>query len=297
MVCSGSIDPKKTSLILLFFLSNFLARAQADVILQTPKKTAPQVRLSTSPVVSSSSGPVVPILLTTTTNSAFRVGEKLKFIIKYQFVGAGTASMTISEGPLVNNRPTLHLESRAESNGFVDKFFKVRDTNSSTIDKDSLASVFFHQNLREGNYHVMRNTTLDYKTGQFQYEKNRKGKTKSESGFIDQPLQDILSSFFYTRTLPLELGQEYSINVFSDGDVYALKVKVYPKTQDINVPAGRFHCLRVEPMLVGDAIFKAKEGKMTIWLTNDERRMPVLLRSKVFIGSFDAELLEYEPKL
>lgn len=264
--------------------------------MKSPQKKHPTAKPVPSAIVTTSSNTFVPILLTTKANTAFDVGEKLKFIIKYEFIGAGTASMTVSEGPPVNNRPTLHLESKADSNSFVDKFFKVRDTNSSTVDRESLASLFFHQNLKEGNYHVMRNTSLNYETGEFHFEKTKKGKTNSESGLIDQPLQDILSSFFFTRTLPLEPGRDYAINVFSDGDVYSLKVKVYAKTQEIKVPAGRFECLRVEPTLVGDAIFKAKEGQMTIWMTNDARRMPVLLRSKVFIGAFDAELLEYEPK-
>jgi hypothetical protein len=218
----------------------------------------------------------------------------LKFIIKYEFIGAGNASMEVKSGDPVDGRPTWHIVSEARSNGFVDAFFKVRDVNSSVIDSESLASVSFHQNLKEGHYHVIRNTKLNYETGTYQYERIYKGKTNTHDGTIQEPLQDILSAFFYTRTMDLELGKEYDIRVFSDRDVYPLKVKVHPKLQNISVPAGKFSCMRIDPELQGDAIFKAKEGKMTIWLTNDERKMPVLLRSRVFVGAFDAELISFE---
>lgn len=285
--------------LILLLLTVLTGNAQADVILLTPKEleqAGSKVKHSTASVsgFAKSSAPVLsPIILPAHENNAFNVGERLRFIIKYEFIKAGNATMDVNEGPLINGYPTYHFESKAESTNFIDKFFKVRDVNSSTVDKRSMASLFFHQNLREGNYHVIRNTTLDYTTRTYTWEKTYKGKVTQDTGSISQPLEDILSAFFYIRTMPLELNKEYSVTVFSDKDTFPLKVKVFPKTEKIRVPAGKFECLRIEPLIVGDAIFKAKGGSMIIWLTNDDKKMPVLLRSKVFIGAFDAELLEY----
>jgi hypothetical protein len=194
---------------------------------------------------------------------------------------------------LVRGRPTLQLASKAESNSFVDAFFKVRDYNLSQIDQESLASVMFHQNLREGHYRVIRNTLIDYDTGMYHYEKAYKGKTTDRRGEMPMGMSDMLSSFYFTRTLELRAGGEYSFDVFSDGDVFPLKVIVDKKIEKVKVEAGEFECLKITPLIVGDAIFRAKEGKMTIWLTNDERKMPVLIRSKVAVGAFDAELASY----
>jgi hypothetical protein len=238
---------------------------------------------------------MIPIPLVDVVNNAFGPGETLKFVIKYEFISAGEASLVVKDGGLYNNRPTYLLESVAESNNFIDAFFKVRDFNASRVDQWSLASVQFHQNLREGHYKVVRNTTLDYQTGRFKYERQYKGKTSVQEGDIDFAFSDILSSFFYARTLPLKLGNKYAIKVFSDNKYYDLEVEVLPELDTIKVPAGNFECIVIKPQVVGDAIFKAKEGRMNIWLTNDTRRMPVLLRSRVFIGAFDAELLEFTP--
>ncbi len=227
-------------------------------------------------------------------NRAFTYGENLLYSIKYQFVAAGQATLEVSSGPLINCRPTYKFNSTARSASFIDNFFMVRDFNSSTSDKDSLLSFFFHQNLREGGYRVIRNTSLDYGTGQYLYQKERKGKVTKQNGPVTEPGFDVLSAFYYIRTLPLELGAEYDVKVFSDGSIYHLKLKVHPKFEDVKVPAGTFECIRIEPKVVGDAIFKAKGGGMTIWLTSDDRRMPVLIRSKVAVGAFDAELRKFD---
>lgn len=234
-----------------------------------------------------------PIILQEVTNTAFSIGEKLEFVIKYEFITAGKAEMDVKEGPVMGGQQTIHIESRAESNGFIDKFFKVRDYNATTLDADTLVSLNFHQNLREGRYSVIRNTSFDYVNRIYKFQRIRRGTLTERSGPIDEPLQDILSAFFIARTLSLKLGGSYSITVFSDEDVYPLVVKVDPKLHKIKVPAGKFECLRIEPAIRGDAVFQAKEGKMTIWLTNDQKKMPVLIRSKVFIGAVDVELKSF----
>ncbi len=245
--------------------------------------------------VVASTEPAAPITFTDVPNNAFGVGEKLTFVIKYQFVSAGIAMMEVSSGAIVNGRPTMLIETKAESNSVIDKFFKVRDFNSSTVDARSLMSLNFHQNLKEGGYSVIRNTAFDYARRSYKFSRVRRGNLTERSGKIDQPIHDILSAFFYTRTLDLKPGGKYSIKVFSDEDVYSLVVNVYKKTQKVSVPAGKFECLRLEPVVLGDGIFKGDDGRMLIWLTNDERKIPVQIRSKVFIGAFDAELVTYTP--
>jgi hypothetical protein len=130
--------------------------------------------------------------------------------------------------------------------------------------------------------------------GKYTYERQYKGKTTNHDGTISEAGCDVLSAFFAARALPLELGMEYKIRVFDEPDFYDLVVKVGPKFEDVRVPAGTFECIRIEPQLRGDGIFKARDGKMSIWLTSDERRMPVLIRSKVAVGSFDAELRQFD---
>jgi len=274
--------------ILLWSLLCFGAIAAQTA--ESTKKSSPSSARFSSPTISSTG----TVVFSPVVNNAFWEGETLNFNIKYEFIGAGTAVMSVRAGEPFEARPTLHIETKASSNKTVDKFFKVRDFNVATVDRESMISRGFHQNLREGKYAVVRTTSFDYRNRQYKFERTRKGNTRVSTGTINVPVMDVLGAFFYSRTLPLHPGDEIRLSAFSDGEVYPLLIKVGDRIETIKVPAGKFQCIKIEPTIVGDAIFKASDGKMKIWMTNDEYHMPVLIRSKVFIGSFDAELQSYE---
>jgi hypothetical protein len=80
------------------------------------------------------------------------------------------------------------------------------------------------------------------------------------------------------------------MDVLSGDKVYPLEVKV-KKRERIKVPAGKFDTILVEPLLRAPGIFVAKGKKLEVWLTDDPRRLPVRLRTEVFIGHVSAELL------
>jgi hypothetical protein len=64
--------------------------------------------------------------------------------------------------------------------------------------------------------------------------------------------------------------------------------------ETVKTPAGKFKCVVLEPLLKAGGIFKNK-GRLVIWLTDDERRIPVLMKSKVMIGSVKVVLREIRP--
>ena len=61
--------------------------------------------------------------------------------------------------------------------------------------------------------------------------------------------------------------------------------------QRVETPAGTFDCVAIEPILRAAGIFKNK-GRLIIWLTADDRRIPVMMKSKVTIGSISVVLIE-----
>ena len=103
--------------------------------------------------------------------------------------------------------------------------------------------------------------------------------------------QDILSAMYYVRTLPLEVGQNIAVANHTDGKNYPLIIKVL-RRERVTVDAGTFDCIVVEPILRGPAIFQQK-GRLTVWLTDDRYKIPVLMKSKVVIGAVAAVLKEY----
>ncbi len=217
-------------------------------------------------------------------NKAFSVGEHLVFEIAYGFIRAGTATMSIPDTQWVRGRPCYHIVTTAQSNKFFSFFFKVRDRVESLIDMDGIFTWRFEKHIREGKFHADKYVEYD------QYL--REVITKKDTMAVPLYVQDILSSFYYARTVPMEVGDSFDIDNYADGKIYPLKVLVHRKER-IKVPAGSFNCIVVEPVLRGEGLFNQK-GKLTIWLTDDERKIPVLMKSKVVIGSIDARLKSFK---
>jgi len=220
-------------------------------------------------------------------NRAFRVGEHLVFEIVYGPIKAGTATMSVPDTQWVRGRPCYHVVTTAESNTFFDSFFKVRDRVETFIDVEGIFPWKFEKRIREGKYREDR--TVDYDQMNGRVISNNKD-TLRVSPFI----QGVLSSFYYVRTVPLKVGKSFDIDSYGDGKVYPIKVLVHKKDR-VRVPAGTFDCIVVEPVMRVKGIFNRK-GRMAIWLTDDEQKIPVLMKSKIIIGSIDARLKSFETK-
>ena len=109
---------------------------------------------------------------------------------------------------------------------------------------------------------------------------------------ISSGAQDILSSLYYVRMMDLEVGRSVFIENHADKKNYPLEIRVLKKER-IKVPAGEFDCTVVEPVLRSAGLFSQK-GRLTVWLSDDEARIPVLMKSKVVIGSISAVLTEVD---
>lgn len=216
-------------------------------------------------------------------NLAFGVGEKLTFDINYGFINAGTAVMEVGKLIDYKGRPAFQITTRAQSNDFFTSVYKVDDKVESIMDATGLFSWRFEKHLQEGGYRSQKMYEFDQENATVNYQ----GATVDLEPFT----QDALSALYFVRTQPLQVGKSVMTNTFIDGKKLNLEVKVHRKER-ITVDAGTFDCFVVEPMTPSAGIFK-NEGKVTVYLTDDFLRMPVLMKSKVLVGSITAELTSY----
>lgn len=216
-------------------------------------------------------------------NIAFGVGERLQFDIGYGFINAGSAIMEVVDLVEFNERPAYQIVTTARSNKFFSSFYPVRDRVESIIDAVGLFSWRFDKELREGKYRAHR----QYEFDQVGHKVVYKGDTITVKPYV----QDALSILYYIRTQPLEVGIPIYIDNFTDGKNYPLEVTIHRK-EHIKTKAGEFDCIVVEPLLKSAGVFK-HEGRLTVWLTDDRLRLPVMMKSKVVVGSITAELTDY----
>jgi len=213
----------------------------------------------------------------------FRVGERLLFSIEWGFIKAGDATLEVRSLIRFQGEPCYLFMSEAWSNPSFTAFFPVKDVVKSLTGVQDLASRRFEKHLREGKYAADVEVAFDQKAKKVRYP---------DGQIVDTtPLaRDILASFYYARTQPLVIGKSFYVDNHTDRKNYPLEVKVLRKER-VRVHAGEFDCTVVQPVLRYPGLFEQK-GKLTIWLTDDARRMPVMMRSKIVIGSINAALKE-----
>ncbi len=219
-------------------------------------------------------------------NNAFREGEKLTFDVKYGFVTAGVASFEIPKIKKISGREAYHVTFEVNTVSTFDNFFKVRDRYETYLDVKGIFPWRFEQHIREGSYSRDFSAFFD----------QRKGKAKTSGGEYDIPkyVNDIVSAFFYARTLDysgLKVGDRIPLKNFYKDKVYDLDV-VYHGKETIEVEAGKFDCIIVEPLVQEGGLFK-NEGSIMIWLTNDEAKIPVRVKTKVVVGAINSDLTGY----
>lgn len=219
-------------------------------------------------------------------NDAFGVGERLVFDVNYGFVTAGEAVMWIPGLETVTNRSCFHVQFQVNSLPSFSWIYKVEDKYSTFIDVETIAPWRFEQHIREGNY--SRDFIADFD------QIKLVAKTTEGEYAIPAYVHDIMSAFYFARTMDFSnsrVGDIVVLNNFYKDKTYELGVKFLGR-QELEVVAGTFNTVVLEPMVKEGGLFKS-EGRIVIWLSDDDRKIPVRVNTKVVIGSIDTELREY----
>jgi hypothetical protein len=219
-------------------------------------------------------------------NRAFKTGEKLTFDVKYGFVTAGIAEMAIPKVVKISGREAYNVTFKVSSVPAFDAFYKVRDRYETFIDTEGLFPWRFEQHIREGGYSRDFSAFFD----------QRKGKAKTSEGAYDIPplVNDIISAFYIARVFDyskMKPGDKFKLQNFYKDTTYPLDV-IYRGKETVSVDAGTFECIIVEPLVQEGGLFKS-EGTLIIWLSDDILKIPVKVKTKIIIGSIDAELSAY----
>ena len=218
-------------------------------------------------------------------NGAFAAGEYLQFDVKYGFVDAGDAVMKITD-TTYNGRKCHKIEFLVDSKPFFNWIYKVEDRYKTIVDAEGLFPWRFEQHIREGGY--TRDFVADFD------QLNHIAKTSEGQHPVPPYVHDIMSAFYFARTIDytgFKPGQKVHLQNFYKDSTYELDVK-FKGRQMIEVDAGKFNCIVIEPLAREGGLFKS-DGKVYIWLTDDERKIPVKVSTKIVIGSIDSDLVEF----
>jgi hypothetical protein len=218
--------------------------------------------------------------------TAFSVGERLVYDVGYSFITAGEAVFSIPSIETINGKECYQVLFTVVSTPTFSFFYTVDDRYETMLDKKGIFPWRFTQRVREGKYKYDFSAEFD--------QQNNVAITKDGRYSVPPYVHDAVSAMFYVRTLDFSKsrpGEKLYLQNFYKDTTYQLAVK-FLGYQQIEVGAGTFNCVLVEPLMKEGGLFKS-EGRIIIWLTNDDRKIPVKVSTKVVVGSIDSELREY----
>lgn len=212
--------------------------------------------------------------------------QKLVYNVLWIGLKAGTATLSLDNTP-----EGITITTRAISAPFISVFYRVDDFAQSTLHPNGYPNKYTLK-IQEGTHRRGRVVFFGIKPEnepqKIVYINNLNNETVEF--YSERQAFDPLSAGYELSKRHLEIGHSEYMDIFDSKKLYNTEVQVL-RRERITVPAGEFDTIVVKPLLQSEGIFMRK-GEIYIWLTDDERKIPVMIKSKVKIGSIVVELVE-----
>lgn len=224
------------------------------------------------------------------TNRAYKSGEKLTYRVFYNvsfmYVGAGEVTFTTSLEKL-GGVPAYHVVGVGHTYHSYDWIFKVRDRYETFIDTTTMLPLRFIRNVSEGSYRKYNTVNFDHTSHT----------AVSRNGTFEVPscVQDVLSAIYYARNIDFDRykpGAKIPFSMFLDDEVYHIYIRYLGKAE-VATRYGKFRAIKFSPLLIKGTIFEGGE-QMTVWVSDDENKVPLRVNSPITVGSIKVDLVGYQ---
>ncbi len=218
----------------------------------------------------------------------FGPGEKLTYYISWSnIMQAGKAVLEVRTERSSDGNDRYRIVSTAISAGIVGKFYKVSDTVESLVDRTGFRTLAFHLDQNHGKRSKKRDMAFDRAKGIVQVS----AEGRQEQYAVPDDVQDALSSLYYVRTRQdFVVGKPIVVNVHDDGKTWAVEVITLGR-EKLKTVLGEVDTIKIKTYPRYEGVFQNK-GEIYIWLTDDARKIPVLMKSTITIGTIVSTLVE-----
>ena len=233
------------------------------------------------------------VVFSQTTKKSYDTGEWLNFRVHYGFVTAGYATLEVDKA-YISGKEVFHIKGEGKTTGLSRFFFKVEDIYQSYIDKEKDIPYRFIRKIDEGGHTKDIQIDFNHDT-QKALVNNKKHNEKSTVSFPSEA-QDMVSALYYLRnnldTSNLSKGDEIEMDMFFDKENYKFKLKFLGR-EIIKTAFGKVSCLIFRPYVQSGRVFKEKES-LTVWVSDDDNKIPLLIKADLAVGSLKASLTEFK---
>lgn len=227
---------------------------------------------------------------------SFKAGEEVCFrgIYNWTFIwiNAGDVVFTVRD-TVYCGKPAYYFCAKGWSLKEYDWFFKVRDKFESIVLKDGFKPVWFERNTQEGKSKVFNRYVYnyDYSTVNItSYSNDRPHKVEDKA--LPPNTYDLLSAIYYCRNLDFNnrhIDEKIPLSMVVDDGIFNLFIRYQGRETITTRDKKRYSTIKFSVMLVEGTVFNAGED-MTVWITDDRNRIPVMVEAKILVGSVKALL-------
>ncbi|UZR95192.1 DUF3108 domain-containing protein [Chondrinema litorale] len=229
-------------------------------------------------------------------NNSFARGERFVYEAHYLGFNGGEGVITLDEDiHKVNGRDCYKVDVHGKTTGMASWFYQVEDLWRSYIDTGAITSQKFFRDINEGKSYKLKETTLfDHKNKKGKLKQDKKGKVKVKEFKLKDYPQDMISGYYYLRTIDFDNknpGDIINMNAVYEDTVYDFSVKYLGK-EVLKTKVGKIHTFALSPIMPDNKLFDGGDA-ITFWVSDDRNRVPLEVKAKMFIASVRVELVDY----
>ncbi len=211
----------------------------------------------------------------------FPVGEEIRYRVYWGRIPVGR-SVATTEWVEKYGRTLLSIRLRTRSNRFLDRIYPVDDVIESIIDPHTFLPLRFEINLQEGRYRKHEITLFDYENLIAYWRSETRDRERAFR--LEPDTRDLISFSYYLRKVGFTPGSRQQFRVMTDEKIYDLWLEAGSETR-VRLPNyGRVPSIEVEPEAAFEGLF-VRHGRMTLWVSNDERRILTRMSASIPVAS------------
>lgn len=230
--------------------------------------------------------------------NVFSPEEKLTYNVIYKlkdlWISAGTVDFDITKRK-IGKREVWEISAKGRTRPAFDLFFKVRDHYITVIDPETMLPIIFARDVNEGGFRIFNKYEFQHDSLRVLTEtEDTKNPLAQDNYTIPKNAQDLISSLYYARNIDLkgvDSGKIFPIPLFLDNKNYKVGVR-YVGKEKVVTDLGEFNCIVAQPLLLEGRVFDETE-QMRIYVTDDNRRIPIMVESPLRVGRVMAILTDY----
>ena len=224
------------------------------------------------------------------------IGEEQIFKISFLGLTVGALRLKTHDLVQIDNKKVFHFSGTMRSANYYSMIYKLDDTINNYIEAEKFLPLKYTLIQRESGQSVDDLQLFDWEKNQtfFWYKKIKNEKTtkKTKNSYIPTYIQDIFSSLYFVRSLPLKTGDSYTFPIVMRAKVWVIKMNIV-RIEEVKILGAWQDAFRIEAKahLPGD---KKRKGSVVFWYSKDSLKKLLKFEAKVKIGNVSGEMIDYK---